>query len=123
VPNNRQRGKYGERSARDAIKHYWLMDGAHRTGQTSAKVSGADLAGTGDLHVEVKLRKTLSVEKFLEQAIRDARPGKVPVVVMRRDKGEWLVMLRISDSLKFAAELLLPDKEVGSERQNRTNSY
>ena len=107
MPNNRQRGKYGERSCRDAIKEHWLMSGAHRTGQTSAKVSGADLAGTGKLHVEVKLRKSLSVEKFLEQAIRDARPGLVPVVAMRRDKGEWLVMLRMRDSLKFAAELLL----------------
>jgi len=106
MANNRQRGKYGERSARDAIRSCWLMDGCHRTGQISAKVSGADLGGTGKLHVEVKLRKTLAVEKFLEQAVRDARPGTVPVVLMRRDKGEWIVMLRISDSLRFAAEVL-----------------
>lgn len=123
MPNNRQRGKYGERSARDAIKQHWLMGGAHRTGQISAKVSGADLAGTGDIHVEVKLRKTLAVEKFLEQAIRDARPGKVPVVLMRRDKGEWIVMLRISDSLKFAAQLLVSGKEASNEDQDRKHSH
>jgi hypothetical protein len=106
LPNNRQRGKYGERSARDAIKEHWLMPETHRTGQISAAVSGADLAGTRSIHVEVKLRKSLAVEKFLEQAVRDARKGKTPVVVMRRDKGEWLVMFRISDTLKFASEIL-----------------
>ena len=82
------------------------MSGVHRTAQTSAKVSGADLGGTGDLHVEVKLRKSLAVEKFLDQAIRDARPGKVPVVLMRRDHGEWLVMFRISDSAAVAEAIL-----------------
>jgi len=106
MANNRQRGKYGERSARDAIRQHWKMGDCHRTAQTSAKVSGADLGGTGNLHVEVKLRKTLAVEKFLEQAIRDAKHDKVPVVLMRRDKGDWIVMLRISDSFRFAAELM-----------------
>ena len=106
MPNNRERGKRGERSARDAIREYWLMDGCARTGQTSAAVSGADLCGTDRLHVEVKLRKSLSVEKFLEQAERDAKRGKIPVVVMRRDKGEWIVMLRIKNSIPFAAQLL-----------------
>jgi hypothetical protein len=106
MPNNRERGKYGERSARDAIREYWLMSDCQRTGQTSAKVSGADLSGTQLLHVEVKLRKSLSAEKYLIQAERDAKHGKIPVVLMRRDKGEWIVMLRIKDSVPFAAQLL-----------------
>jgi len=106
MPNNRQRGKYGERSARDAIRNYWLMDGCQRTGQTSAAVSGADLSNTGRIHVEVKLRKSLSVEKFLQQAEKDKRDGMIPVVLMRRDKGEWIVMLRIKDTIPFAAQVL-----------------
>lgn len=101
MPNNRQRGKYGERSARDAITQHWGFPDVHRTAQTSAKVSGADLGGTGSIHVEVKLRKALAVEAFLTQSIRDARPGKTPVVVMRRDRGEWLVMFRMSDTQSF----------------------
>jgi hypothetical protein len=106
MPNNRQRGKYGERSARDAIREHWLMQDCQRTGQTSAAVSGADLSNTGRLHVEVKLRKTISAEKFLEQAERDKKTGNIPVVLMRRDKGEWIVMFRIKDSIQFASQVL-----------------
>lgn len=89
---------------------HWGFPDVHRTAQTSAKVSGADLGGTGNLHVEVKLRKSLAVEAFLEQSIRDARPGKTPIVVMRRDRGEWLVMFRLSDTESFI-------KEVGGQNE------
>ena len=78
MPNNRQRGKYGERSARDAITQYWGFPDVHRTAQTSAKVSGADLGGTGGVHVEVKLRKALAVEA---PSVVDEVEGHLALVV------------------------------------------
>jgi hypothetical protein len=103
MPNTRERGKRGEREARDAIRTVLGVRGAYRAAQSSGSLS-ADLGGTGNIHFEVKLRKAISVYDFIEQAIRDCK-DKVPAVLMRRDRGEWLLMLRLDDTMRFIKEL------------------
>jgi hypothetical protein len=101
--NNRERGKRGERDARDAVREYLGVRGAYRAAQSSGSLS-ADLGGTGNIHFEVKLRKTLAVYDFLEQALRDCK-DKVPAVLMRRDRDEWLLMVRLKDAMSFIGAL------------------
>lgn len=117
MPNNRERGKRGERDARDAIRSVWGLRGSYRAAQSAGSLS-ADLGGTGDLHVEVKLRKSLAVYEFIEQAVRDAKDVKVPVVLMRRDRDEWLVMLRMSDTLRFIKALNEARNDYGLQDQD-----
>lgn len=50
-------------------------------------------------HVECKRCEKLSLYEAMSQAIRDANGKAVPVVVHRRNKKEWLVVLRLSDFL------------------------
>lgn len=101
--NNRERGKRGERDARDAVREYLGVRGAYRAAQSSGSLS-ADLGGTGDIHFEVKLRKSLAVYEFIEQALRDCK-NKVPAVLMRRDRDEWLLMVRLKDAMRFMGAL------------------
>lgn len=105
---NRERGKRFEREARDALRRTWRMEGCVRSAQVDGRY-GADLHGTGRLHIEAKVRRSLSVMEFLEQAVRDIGSqgsGKIPVVVMKEDKGPILVMLRMDDTPEFAREIL-----------------
>lgn len=100
--NNRERGKRGERDARDAVRLHWNAQECIRAAQANGTYS-ADLLHcdpAGRLHVEVKLRRRLSVVSFMDQAIRDCKEA-VPVVLMRQDGGEWLVMFRCSDTAGF----------------------
>jgi len=103
MPINSERGKRGERDARDAVREYLGIRGAYRAAQSSGSLS-ADLGGTGNIHIEVKLRKAIAVYDFIEQAIRDCK-DKVPAVLMRRDRGDWLLMLRLQDIKRFMEEL------------------
>lgn len=68
--------------------------------------------------MEVKLRKSLAVYEFIEQAVRDAKDVKVPVVLMRRDRDEWLVMLRMSDTLRFIKALNEARNDYGLQDQD-----
>lgn len=103
--SNRERGKRGEREARDAWNQH-IAPGAIRSAQANGKES-ADLLGTGGIHVEVKKRRKIAVQSFMDQAVRDCA-GKVPVVLMRQDRGGWMLMVRIEDARQFAREVLSP---------------
>lgn len=91
-----------------AVRLHWGAAGAIRSAQANGKHS-ADLLNVDPrdrLHVEVKLRRSLAVVRFVEQAVADGVPlGRIPVVLMREDHGEWLVMLRISDTRGFVDAL------------------
>jgi hypothetical protein len=76
------------------------------------------------LHFEVKLRKSLAVYDFIEQAIKDSKGKKVPAVVMRRDRGEWLLMMRLSDTPSFIQSLTAAQQEQqGSMMHLTENQY
>ena len=49
------------------------------------------------IHWEVKGRKELTIYRFMEQACRDARRGRVPAVLLKADSKPWLLMLRAED--------------------------
>lgn len=85
-------------------EHLGLPD-ARRTQQVDGGLS-ADIHTEKRVHVEVKRRAQIGAEKFMAQAEHDADPGKVPVVVMRQDGGEWLLMVRLENYKELALVLL-----------------
>lgn len=64
---------------------------------------GQQFAGGGDspdvvhdaplIHVECKRTETLQLWPAIEQARRDAAPGKIPVVFHRPSRREWIAIL------------------------------
>ena len=83
-----------------------VMPGAEVRRGIQSRTGGdaADLEGTGVWHVEAKRGKLPNPRAALKQAIRDAKPGRVPVAVIRDDRSEAFVALRLTDFLTFVGE-------------------
>ena len=96
----RERGKRNERLAAKAIERT-LGIPARRTAQSTGVHGVADVDMGVGFHPEVKVRKSIAACRYYEQAQRDHTPGNTPFVVMREDRGPWMVMLALSDIPDF----------------------
>jgi Holliday junction resolvase len=52
-------------------------------------------------HLEVKRTEKFRLYEAMEQAVSECG-AKVPLVVHRRNRGEWLAILRLEDFMKLA---------------------
>ena len=101
MTNSRAKGAEGEREWARLLQSHGL---AARRGQQfaggpdSPDVLCPDLPG---IHFEVKRVELLSLYKAMDQARRDAG-SKIPVVAHRRNRKEWLVIMRAEDWIKWA---------------------
>jgi hypothetical protein len=105
-----QRGRYsrtkGQRGEREACEPMRLLTGIEW--ERSARQSRA-LGGKGcpDLvpvdgsapavHAECKLQARPNPLAALAQATEDAAPGAVPVALVRRDRGRWVLAVAVED--------------------------
>jgi Holliday junction resolvase len=89
----RRRGANAERELAALIRDTWGYD-VHR-GYTFHHES--DLVGLDGIHPEVKRVEKLNIHKAMSQAIVEAEKRKdgQPTVFFRRDRGEWLVCIRL----------------------------
>jgi hypothetical protein len=88
------KGKRFEREVATWLRSVGFEE-ARRTAQVDGSLS-ADVLADG-LHVECKRYKRIVAADFMAQAIRDHVEGDIPVVAMRENQGELLVMLRAED--------------------------
>ena len=104
---SRNKGKQGEREAAELLRSMGID--ARRSQQFSGQGETADLITELDgLHIEVKRYAKISATKFMQQAKEDAGNG-LPIVIMREDRGEWLIMLeatRLQDFARLVSEHL-----------------
>lgn len=104
MTNSRDKGKRGEREARDRLNE--LFGWKCRRGQQYA--GGPDSADLGDIpvdvHFEVKRVEKLNLHSAIQQAISDAG-NNVPVVLHKRNRGEWIVSLRLDDLPRLVEEM------------------
>ena len=93
-----QRDK-GNRNERAAAAQWSSITGcpARRSVQYSGRDGTADLIAQDGLHIEVKSRKSIAAIRFHEQAVSDARDGSVPIVLMKEDRGDFFLMVRLVD--------------------------
>jgi len=96
--NSRAKGKVGELEAAQ-----WFRDHGHPARRGQQFAGGADSPDVivGDLphvHFEVKRTERLDLEAAMGQAIYDGR-DRTPVVMHRRNRGEWLMTMRAEDAL------------------------
>ena len=102
---SRDKGKRGERAARDACKKYWNSVNCIRGQQRSGKETADVVEALPCAHVEVKNYKRIVAIDFLRQAESDASEGQLPVVLMKEDRDSFVVMFRMKDSEEFAHQL------------------
>ena len=100
--SSREKGKRGEREFAAFLSDLGIE--ARRTQQFSGKEGTADVSSSLEgVHIEVKRYAGIAALRFLEQAEKDADPASIPIVAMREDRGEWVMMFR-AKHLKQMAE-------------------
>lgn len=99
MTNSRRKGKRGELEAAKVLRKLGID--ARRSVQYCGTQGTADLAVNCPIHFEVKRQERLDVYRAMEQAANDSC-GNVPVVLWRRNRREWLLIMRLQDVPQFA---------------------
>ena len=98
MPNNRDKGKVGERWLAGILRP--LFPDVQRNAGTQAREGGADLINTGKFAFEMKYGKSYVSRmnrNLLDQAIKEAKEGEVPVVVVKPHREKPFVMMQLDD--------------------------
>ena len=97
--NSRQKGAAGEREFANELRK--AGHEARRGQQFSGIGDSPDVVSSLPFHFEVKRVEQLNLYKAMAQAMRDAAPGKPPVVAHRRNKQQWMVTMNLPDFLNL----------------------
>jgi len=98
MTNSRRKGKRGELEAAEALKTLGIK--ARRAVQYCGRGCTADLITDWPIHFEVKRQERLNPYEAIEQAANDSN-GNVPAVLWRRNRRDWLLILRLDDIPRF----------------------
>lgn len=96
---SRDKGKRGERECAALLKAHGFD--ARRGQQFNGSDGSADVVGLPGFHVEVKRTEALRIYEAMHQAEGDARDGEIPLVLHRRNRKEWLAILKADDFLEM----------------------
>lgn len=98
--NSKSKGKIGERE----LAEFFVKRGfkGRRGVQFHGRPESPDIVldGIGHLHFECKRVEIGSYHKWFKQACKDCG-DKTPVVAHRRNRGEWMAILRLEDFIKL----------------------
>lgn len=103
--NSRQKGCRGERELRDVFRAAGFTQ-ARRGQQFAGGTDSPDVIvpELPTLHWECKRVEAGNLYKWMQQAIRDAGPTKMPIVAHKRNDCEWLAVLKLSDLISLLHE-------------------
>ena len=96
--NSREKGAAAERELANILRKHGYT--ARRGQQYSGANGDADVVGIPGVHIECKRVERLNIHDAMQQAVRDARDGEIPVVIHRKNRTEWLATLRLEDWLE-----------------------
>jgi len=97
--NSRQKGKRGELELANHLKAKGYD--ARRGVQYKGGPESPDVTGLPGVHIEVKRTEALRLYEALDQSTRDRGQGEIPVVVHRKSRMPWVVILTLDDFLKI----------------------
>lgn len=120
--NSRQKGKRGELELAHILKEYGYE--ARRGVQYSGANGDADVVGLPGVHIECKRVEKLNLDAAMEQAKRDSRGLRMPVVMHRKDRQSWKVTLQLDDFMKlykYLADKVDEVVEILTEKQEVEN--
>jgi len=101
-------GKRGELEAAKVLKKLGID--AKRSAQYCGHHGTGDLTVDCPIHFEVKRQERLNVYEAINQAVRDSC-GKVPAVLWRRNRCDWILILRVDDVLRFVKAMMKRETE------------
>lgn len=91
---SRNKGARGERQTAKELSQAMEGFDVRRGIQNRTGGDAADIEGAGRLHVEVKTGKKPNPRAALAQAEADAKPGRIPMAVIRDDRNPPYVFMR-----------------------------
>lgn len=97
--NSRSKGKRGELEAAHVLREYGYD--ARRSQQYAGINNDADVVGLPGIHLEIKRVEKLNIDSAMEQSIRDAAEGEIPVVMHRKNRAAWLVTMPLTEWMKL----------------------
>lgn len=103
---SRDKGKAGEREAAAKLSELFGCDVRRSQQYCGASEESDDLVGLPGVAVEVKRCERLNLHSVIEKTAADAA-GKIPMVVHRRDRSEWLATVRLDDLPRLVSQLYL----------------
>lgn len=100
---SKRKGKVGEREAAAALAETFGVE-ARRGVQYAGGPDSPNVVGLPGCHVEVKRCESLRLYPAMDQATADA--GElVPLLLHRRNRGDWLAIVRLADLPRLIAAL------------------
>ena len=107
--NSRRKGKTGELALVRKLKEYGYD--VRRSQQYAGINHDADVVGIDGMHIECKYTANGhgSAYEWLDQAMRDKRPGEIPVVMHKKVSkeyrgNEWIVTMQLDDFIRIWRE-------------------
>lgn len=99
--NSRAKGAAGERELAAFLRERGFY--ARRGQQFKGGADSPDVVCDAMplLHLECKRVERGSLYDWLEQAMQDACPNKTPVVAHRRNRKEWVAIMRLEDLVEM----------------------
>lgn len=102
--NSRDKGARFERQVAALFREYGY-ENAHRTAQYCGKTGqAADVEGVPGLHIECKNQQRMALYSWMEQAIRDNKDGKKPVVIHKANNMPILVTMPFDEWIELFCE-------------------
>ena len=101
--SQRNKGAGGEREIATILTNELGFEVKRTLGQ--ARDGGHDIQ-IAQFKIEVKRRKSLAVYAFMDQAKEASSGSDIPIVAMRADGKEWLVMMRLEDAIPMLRDAL-----------------
>lgn len=96
--NSRAKGKAAELEVAHILQSYGYD--TRRGCQFKGGPDSPDVIGVPGLHIEVKRVERLDLDAAMDQSIRDAGEGELPIVVHRRSRKLWKVTMLLDDFMK-----------------------
>ncbi|WP_406613415.1 hypothetical protein [Candidatus Caldatribacterium sp.] len=118
--NAKRKGKRGELEFATLCRAFGFP--ARRGQQYRGGPDSPDVLGLPFLHVEVKRRERLNLDEAMEQSVREAAKGEIPVVAHRKNRRGWLITLRVADFF-LLYRAYLQQKGVGGEDAEQEPSH
>lgn len=101
--NSRTKGKVGELEVSSILKSHGYE--ARRGQQFHGGGDSPDVIGLPGFHLEVKRVEKGSLYDWMDQAAEDSKDtDKVPVVVHRRSRRDWVAILSLHDFLALVKD-------------------
>ena len=97
---SKAKGGRGEREIVQIFRDHGFE--ADRTPYSGAnKNFPGDVMGPPGLHLEVKRQENTRFYEWMKQAESDRKPGRMPLVLHRKNNGEWLVFCRLDHFIQL----------------------